>query len=348
MLFWGTVLFCCALSLFLVVRFIGREQGDASIGVSLAVLSTFSLLLIGEGTLRVKQLVINERPFFDDSSNVLDDELGWKGTYYESAALNNSSKKILFVGDSFTEGMGIPQSKMYFAKVAEQVPAQVFAYGGRGYGTLQEYLVLKKLIDSVKPDQIVLQLCSNDFINNSYELERGTKLQRSPFSRPYLIDGKIQYKFPGMFGSGEEFLIHHSRLMSSIFTRFYSILGLLAKNGYLSTIENDISDKGTALPTYRDAVSRTESIFAMIRGLAGSTPISSFVVDALEPARSEFRNIMRRQGIAFYDSVPNLIAEAEKNGEQPKAADETHFNEAGNAIVGDYLAHKLLAAPLFR
>jgi alkylation response protein AidB-like acyl-CoA dehydrogenase len=42
----------------------------------------------------------------------------------------------------------------------------VQVYGGHGYGTLQEYLVIDKYIDEIKPDLILLQVCSNDFTNN--------------------------------------------------------------------------------------------------------------------------------------------------------------------------------------
>ena len=35
--------------------------------------------------------------------------------------------------------------------------------GGGGYGTLQQYLLLKKYFNKINPDIIIHQFCENDF-----------------------------------------------------------------------------------------------------------------------------------------------------------------------------------------
>jgi hypothetical protein len=46
-------------------------------------------------------------------------------------------------------------------------PAKVYAAGVGGYGTAQEYLLLRRL-QRLKPDVVVWQLCNNDIINNVF------------------------------------------------------------------------------------------------------------------------------------------------------------------------------------
>ena len=47
----------------------------------------------------------------------------------------------------------------------------VYAGGGGGYSTLQEFLLLKKINKKYDYDIFILQFCSNDFGSNLYEAE---------------------------------------------------------------------------------------------------------------------------------------------------------------------------------
>jgi hypothetical protein len=49
--------------------------------------------------------------------------------------------------------------------------AESFAYGVMGYGTLQQYMILDRYLDEIQPGLIILQMCSNDLINNSLSVE---------------------------------------------------------------------------------------------------------------------------------------------------------------------------------
>ena len=81
-------------------------------------------------------------------------------------------QKVFFLGDSFTQAVQVCDNETYYAILRETRPIEVFAYGGGGYGTLQESMILERYIDRVKPDVVVLQFCYNDFINNHAALER--------------------------------------------------------------------------------------------------------------------------------------------------------------------------------
>ena len=74
-------------------------------------------------------------PFFRTSNEFADATLGWKGKEVHIPSLSNG-KKILVLGDSFTDGLGVPDDKLYFALLAKKFDAEVLAYGGKGFGNL--------------------------------------------------------------------------------------------------------------------------------------------------------------------------------------------------------------------
>jgi len=130
--------------------------------------------LIGKGT----PLTLNPRDIWDNSLG--HNSLGWLGKEHRFEPL--SSSPILVIGDSFTEGLGIAQEDMWFAALAAQYADRgLIAYGGLGYGTLQQLRVLKRYkAQGITPSLVVLQLCSNDILNNHFDLERKSLLQRPP------------------------------------------------------------------------------------------------------------------------------------------------------------------------
>lgn len=113
-----------------------------------------------------------------------DDRLGWKATAnyqvryrvrnsdgtertvtYSSQAngfrmfgdVNATRPKLLFIGDSFTQADNIPTSQTYAALLAKALHVEVFSYGGGGFGTLQELMVLEDVIDKINPNVVVFQ-----------------------------------------------------------------------------------------------------------------------------------------------------------------------------------------------
>ena len=105
---------------------------------------------------------------------------------------------MLCIGDSFTFAKDVSQQETYYAVLQEKINAAVFAYGADGYDSLQEYLILDKWLDVIKPDVVVWQFCYNDFINNSLELTQQSAKNQCHVSQPYLAaEGQIIYDNPG-------------------------------------------------------------------------------------------------------------------------------------------------------
>ena len=97
---------------------------------------------------------------------------------------------ILFLGDSFVWGLDAEASERFTELLKPRIPGtRILAAGVSGYGTDQEYLLLKKLWPKVKPAVVVLIFCTlNDRDDN------GTNIRYEGYQKPYFAtapDGSL-------------------------------------------------------------------------------------------------------------------------------------------------------------
>lgn len=133
--------------------------------------------------------------------------------------VNATRPKILVIGDSYTYADTVSDGEAYFDRLGEKLDVEVFAFGCNGFGTLQELLVLKKHFQHISPDLVVWQLCDNDFVNNSYELESRDLLQSNFMVRPYRVGERVEMRFPSLSGG---WLLRRSHLARWAFRRFFA------------------------------------------------------------------------------------------------------------------------------
>jgi hypothetical protein len=70
--------------------------------------------------------------------------------------INTKKKKILVVGDSYTEGTTVSDGYLYYDYIKRNHKnVEIFAYGAGGYSSLQEYMIVDKYFDIIKPDLII-------------------------------------------------------------------------------------------------------------------------------------------------------------------------------------------------
>jgi lysophospholipase L1-like esterase len=168
-------------------------------------------LLASEGLLRYADIPKTRPAVFGDAATIaFDQELGWAlnknisqrrernrcGEKFEivrppSKYLNKVPKKrngptILFLGDSFTHAHTVANGSAFYDRFERRLPypAKVYAAGVGGYGTAQEYLLLRRL-QRLRPDVVIWQLCDNDIINNVFELEKRSPGSNNSLPRPY-------------------------------------------------------------------------------------------------------------------------------------------------------------------
>ena len=122
---------------------------------------------------------------------------GWRDTEHSEKKPPNTFR-IAILGDSYAEAMQVDLNKTFWKIIEKKLNKkikkphiEVLNFGVSGYGTAQEYILLKNEVFKYNPDLIVLTITTgNDIRNNSKSLEPN-KL------RPFYIleNGKLKEDF---------------------------------------------------------------------------------------------------------------------------------------------------------
>lgn len=247
----------------------------------------------------------------------------------------SSKPKVLFLGDSFTASIESSNNETFYNLLADTLNFEAFAYGHAGYGTLQEYLILDQWVDRIKPNLVVLETCSNDFIDNYAQLEIacGYKVGQR---RPYLDrDGSIFYRRP---------LNLWQRLKEPIwFYRWvndrWDMVKFNATKQEKQVGEYYIATQKRKFRPFDEAVKRTEKLVGMIRKrLPKKTKLVAFFADIEEPQNSEMKRIFEENGAMFLTTPARLIEDTQlKTKISLKAIDNCHWNPKGQAVIAQAL-----------
>lgn len=100
--------------------------------------------------------------------NVKNNNIGFRDVEYDEF-LRNKKPNILFIGDSFVWGYDVEAEDRFTEILRKKIGNKynIFNFGVSGYGTDQEFLLLKKYYDEFKPKMVFIILCQNDYDNNS-------------------------------------------------------------------------------------------------------------------------------------------------------------------------------------
>ncbi|MBX3027313.1 SGNH/GDSL hydrolase family protein [bacterium] len=103
------------------------------------------------------------RPQFD--VEIAHDAAGWRLPDPPPPA--DPARRVLVLGDSFTWGWGVPQGAVYTDHLQRALPRAAIANRGvNGFGTGQEYLLLRQELAARRYDVVVLQFFFNDLADN--------------------------------------------------------------------------------------------------------------------------------------------------------------------------------------
>jgi hypothetical protein len=242
-------------------------------------------------------------------------------------------RKVLFLGDSFTHAMQVSDDRTYYALLREALGIEAFALGVDGYGTLQQYLLLDRIIDDVQPDAVVLQFCPNDFINNHFGLELESAYNNNGLRRPYLVDGEVAYRTPARFPALRDFAARYSEFLYFIIKKI-DLLGEPPAN----PAEQRIEREGPRYRPFSESIVATDKILARIRArVSADIPVYAFVTHHQYPYLDTFRQLAGKNGIDFIDGTSQAVAAAEAEGITTRASDGAHWNNEGHRIVADVL-----------
>ena len=339
----------------------------------MGVLIAFAVVIAAcEAGLRVYHRVTAERRPAVTAEIVLDEELGWRATenysfqgdlqdrdgHWYRADVRTDSRgfrafgdpssdgcKILFLGDSFTHAIQVSADDAYYSLVGRALDCDVFAYGVGGYGTLQELMVLRRHLALVSPDVVVLQLCSNDLINNHSGLERASLWNNNGLVRPYWENGHVVYRLARSFPGLRRFASQSSEFLYFVFSRLDRIA---AGNENRTSVEALIAEVGTELPDFAESVAVTGQLLSMVRqAIPPDVPIVTFCGDDPEPQLGSLKSSSKRAGLIFVDGVPAALRKAEERGICTKAADGGHWSPDGHqAVAGSLVAALIRNTPI--
>lgn len=246
-------------------------------------------------------------------------------------------KRVLIVGDSYTACAQTSDEKTWHHLLADSLPVEVFAYGAAGYGTTQEYLICKEYLDGVRPDIVVLMFCTNDFIDNYWELEKRANYHvRMP--RPYTLeDGSLVTRYAA------EYPRNIKPWSNFIYWMIRQVM--LAKGTFdkppKEPSEKLMSEQQDAYPPFAKSQQMTGAALRNLKGLLPEgTPLIGVSVDGFEPAYSRFERICRENQIQHGGNLPAYLQQFEA-GECIRTDDGYHWNDRGNALVAAYLKPRI-------
>lgn len=255
--------------------------------------------------------------------------------------LKSGKKRLFILGDSFTHSMYASDEKTWYSIFAEKTGTEVFAYGCSGYGTMQEYLIIKRYYELIKPDIIIIAFTDNDFQNN---IDTGDHDPiENAYGRPYLSmnnhqlsitndmdyrsDDKLQFVINN--NALISFLCSHSHLAYFIFTRWKEV----SKRFEASIPEAKQNEN------YRKSIDVTRKILSSLKNQYGrKSGILIFPLSCGKKGLEDLLAICKALDIRTTPCFDSLVEKADGDSKLMRAADGSHLNEDGEAIIGNALA----------
>ena len=257
--------------------------------------------------------------------------------------IHSNQVKILIAGDSVTGDPYTGNDDAYFSVMKNTLKSifnkevELFVIGASGWGTLQEFLIVERYAQKINPDILLLQFCSNDFANNSIDIENNQIVKNQSYLRPYLVDDKIVFndKFMAKF-----YRLIYSR--SRIFRRLDMIRQwILYKiyNSYGPEISAEESDR-----LKRESIKTTKNILCKFStiGLDDSKFITFNCATEDDEATRIWKDIAHNSGFFVLETPSRAFEAAEEKGSTVRHADGGHLNILGNKILGEELAAQLV------
>lgn len=246
-----------------------------------------------------------------------------------------SGTHVLFLGDSSTHAHEVSTGAAFYDvfEAGGQGQYAVWAAGAGGYGSLQEYLVLQKIYDEVRPNIVIWQLDSNDVGNNVFELD-STSIFNNVKPRPYLNPGSgtIEMRDPGLF------LFKISDGARVALPRLIA-LDVKYKLGFIGAAERWLGSEAENRPML---ILRGLRVLDTVLGKAvRSYPQTRFIGFSISGADDqEYADVFTKHGAGFW---PNFSARVRAHSKQTDCLPwDGHWNHEGNRIAGKLIAELLI------
>jgi lysophospholipase L1-like esterase len=252
---------------------------------------------------------------------------------------NKPNKTILVIGDSFSTDPNVGNESFWYTIMKKKlenelnIKINIFASGGGGYSSTQEYLAFKQAIQSVKPDFLILQFCINDFQNNLLEWEKKNFSFNQYLRRPYIDNNGNIYK-------EKNFIDYVPNIISTsrLFNIFLSRLGNLLSNFYPLDLNSE-EMKNIKDNSIKITKTNLEKIYSI------NNKIKKIIVNCKEPEAEPdifWKKISKEIGFEVLVNNTIDIKKAIYKGKDIYSSDGGHYNVIGNEIFGLSVANEIL------
>jgi hypothetical protein len=257
--------------------------------------------------------------------------------------VNTTNPDILVIGDSFVADPYASNDKMWFSVLADKMskkqnkPIIVFAGGGGGYATYQEFLLSQRLSKILTPKIFILQFCSNDFGANIYEIEKNFTNLNQSLRRPYPKEEKSFFESSLIAKITRLPIIGDSKIYNYLLWRIskLNILNNSKKNKMLFNTKLEAEAEIITLKylkkirnEFKESVAYMVNCEIYSKGGMSNAKWKNFAVESnfipLERANFEIEKSIRINMNIFYK-------------------DGGHFNELGNYIFGKVIFEEMIA-----
>lgn len=334
---------------------------------AIAALIPLGLLIIGvEISLRLKKASAKST----EARRTLDPKLGWAPTpnlvregrsmdaimrqtsfkmtqdshgFRRWGDLQSAKKRVLVLGDSYTQSDDIDDAKTYFAELARQIPnAEFWAYGCSGFGTFQQALVLEQVVGEIKPDLLLLQMSSNDVVNNLLELEDAMPFLSTPAARPYLMDdGQVLYHY----ATRNKGLKAWSLAFRSLSERFDQLFHK-SENWIPGQVRNYGTHRAPANIDELMAKTTVKTASLLVRmkqTLGPNAQMIAFYDEDVPPLTNALKQACVSAGVPVIDSIGKsmMAEEGRRKAYVYRTRDLWHWNDDGHKLVAELLKHDI-------
>jgi len=257
------------------------------------------------------------------------------------------SAKVLFVGDSYTQAVEVSNDSTYYAQFAKLSGLDTDEVGSGGYGTLQELMLTARTLRAThfQPDVVVLQFCSNDWINNSAELE-GEWIYIDQRTRPYrTIDGRLIRTL----GANRLLMnvLHYSRAASALLHAAEVVFAKISGRSRFDRI-----DPGRRPAAEREASAITAAELRELRALFPRARAYAFNCDEDQSGfiafrqNDEFIRVTRESGFMPITGAMTYVESGPSGSRGIRSADGGHLNNEGHRRLAEFLLRSVGVGPV--
>ena len=164
--------------------------------ISINFLVLFCLIIIGFSILEII-ISDSENQVEQKGSLIFDHTLGWDSNppVEEIEKKKKASKKIMFIGDSFTHNGKWTHETI--KTLNKKISVEGFSLGASGFSTIQSYIKLKKHFDEIKPDLVILLFYAWNDMRDNFD-KPGIIYSPKTEIRPYL-NGNLNFQKDEIF-----------------------------------------------------------------------------------------------------------------------------------------------------